>query len=117
MFNLKSAERFVLIALLASLLIGLSVVAYKKLHTASGIRIRQIDPGYENTAPRRKIDINMAGSEDLQSLKGVGKAIAGRIIEYRDSHGAFSSTEDIKNVKGLKQSLFDKIKDRITVGG
>lgn len=116
MFDLKIAERIVLIFLLASLLVGLSVIAYKKLHATSGINIGHFDPGSENTFSRRKIDINTASLEELESLKGVGKAIAGRIIEYRDSRGAFSSTEDIKNVKGVGQSLFDKIKDSITVG-
>ena len=115
MFDLKSAERFILVVLLASLLMGLSVIAYKKNHTSSGMRIGHFDPGSESTFSRRKIDINTASLEELESLKGVGKAIAGRIIEYRDSRGAFSSTEDIKNVKGVGPSLFDKVKDHITV--
>jgi len=116
MFDLKKQERLVLIVLIASLLTGLSVIAYKKLHATSGVRIGRFDPGSENTFSRRKIDINIASSKELESIKGVGKVIAGRIVEYRDSHGAFSSTEDIKNVKGVGQSLFDKIKDSITVG-
>jgi len=116
MFNLKKQERSVLIVLLASLLIGLSVIAYKKIHATSGVRIGHFDPGHESGASRRKIDINIAGPEELESLKGVGKVIAGRIIEHRDFHGAFSSAEDIKNVKGIGQVLFDKIKDDITVG-
>ena len=116
MFDLKKQERFVLIVLLASLLIGLSVIAYKKLHAPFGVRIGYFDPGHENGASRRKVDINMAGPEGLESLKGIGKALAGRIIEYRDSHGAFSSIEEIKKVKGIGRSLFDKIKDDITVG-
>ncbi|MCX5680401.1 MAG: ComEA family DNA-binding protein [Candidatus Omnitrophica bacterium] len=117
MFDLKKQERFVLIVLLASLLMGLSVIAYKKLHTTPGMRIGHFSPGYEFTVSRRKVDINMASPEELGSLKGIGKVMAGRIIEYRDSHGVFSSTEDIKNVKGVGQALFNKIKDDITVGG
>ena len=116
MFDLKKQERFILIVFIASLLIGLSVIAYKKLHATSGVRIGHFDPGSENTFSQRKIDINIASAGDLESLKGIGKAIAGRIVEYRDSHGAFSSTEEIKNVKGVGQALFDRIKDDITVG-
>ena len=116
MFNLKNAERYILVVLLASLLLGLSVIAYKKLHTPSGVRIGHFDPGYESAASRRMIDINTAGPEEFESFKGIGKAIAGRIIEYRNSHGLFSSIEDIKKVKGIGEALFNKIKDNITVG-
>ena len=116
MFDLKKQERFILIVLLASLLTGLSVIAYNRSHTASGIRIERVDPGYKYSVSRRKVDINMAGPEELESLKGIGKVMAGRIVEYRNSHGAFSSTEDIKNVKEIGQALFDRIKDHITVG-
>ena len=116
MLNLKSAERFILIVLITSLLTGLSVIAYKKIHAAPGVHIGSFDPGYDNTVFHRKIDINIAGPEELGSLKGIGKVMAGRIVEYRDSHGAFSSIEEIKNIKGVGQALFDKIKEDITVG-
>lgn len=116
MFDLKNVEKLVLVFLIASLLAGLSAVAYKKLHTPSGVRIEAFDTAHEDEIPRRKVDINTAGPESLESLKGLGKVMAARVIEYRDAHGAFSSIEEIKNVKGIGQALFDKIKDDITVG-
>lgn len=62
-----------------------------------------------------KIDINLADAETLTDLSGIGKTLAGRIIEYRDSKGKFQSIEEIKNVSGIGDSLFEKIKDHIKV--
>ncbi|HNX64770.1 MAG TPA: helix-hairpin-helix domain-containing protein [Oscillospiraceae bacterium] len=61
------------------------------------------------------VDINTAGKELLMSLNGVGDTIADRIIQYRTSGNYFHKTEDIKNVKGIGDSLFEKIKDHIIV--
>ena len=63
----------------------------------------------------QKIDINSATAEDLMKIKGIGKTIAARIVEYRYNHGSFSSIDDLKNVKGVGVALFEKIKNRITV--
>ena len=116
MFDLKRAERSILIFLLAALLIGLCAAAYQKFRREPEIRIGRFNPESEGVFPRYKVDINNAGQKELESLKGVGSAIAGRISEYRQSHGAFASIEEIKNVKGIGPALFDKIKDDITAG-
>jgi len=59
------------------------------------------------------ININTASRDELKTLTGVGDAIADRIIEYRSSN-AFKSKEDIMSVKGIGESTYEKIKDRIT---
>ena len=61
------------------------------------------------------VDINTAGRDELMGLTGIGATRAEAIIAYRDEHGSFSSTEDIKNVSGIGESTFEKIKDKITV--
>lgn len=61
-----------------------------------------------------KININSASNEELKRITGVGDAIAGRIIEYRNK-SRFSSIEDIKNVKGIGDAKFEKMKGEITV--
>ena len=61
------------------------------------------------------ININTATVEDLMKLSGIGEAKAKSIIEYRNSIGSFSKVEDIKNVTGIGDSIFDKIKDYITI--
>ena len=62
------------------------------------------------------VNINTAGSEELQTLTGIGPSYAERIIEYRSINGSFQKIEDIKNVKGIGDVTFAKIKDFITVG-
>ena len=62
-----------------------------------------------------KVNINTASSETLQTLDGIGEAKAKAIIEYRDKNGNFKNIEDIKNVSGIGDSIYEKIKNNITV--
>ncbi len=62
-----------------------------------------------------KININTASSEELQKLNGIGPALAGRIIEYRQSYGSFVAIEEIMEVKGIGEKTFEKIKGYIKV--
>ena len=61
------------------------------------------------------IDINKASKSELMQLSGIGEARALDIISYREKHGAFKRIEDIKNVSGIKDAAFNKIKDYICV--
>lgn len=61
------------------------------------------------------IDINTASEEMLMTLPGVGQAKASDIITYRNKNGNFSKTEDIMKVSGIKENLYNKIKDFIKV--
>ncbi len=63
-----------------------------------------------------RVNINAADALDLQKLNGIGEARAQAIISYRESIGAFQSVEDIKQVEGIGDGIFDKIKDEISVG-
>lgn len=62
-----------------------------------------------------KININKASKEELMTLPGVGESRAESIIKYREDVGAFQNIEDIMQVSGIKEGLFEKIKDLITV--
>ncbi|MBQ7136855.1 MAG: helix-hairpin-helix domain-containing protein [Bacilli bacterium] len=62
-----------------------------------------------------KISINTASLELLMTLPGIGESKAKSIIEYREEKGIFKSIEDIMNVSGIGESVFEKIKNYITV--
>lgn len=62
------------------------------------------------------ININTASAEELDKLPGVGPSTAEKIISYRQSNGLFASIDDIKNVSGIGDAMFDDIKTLITVG-
>lgn len=65
------------------------------------------------SASKGKININQADITGLQEIPGVGPATADKIIQYRESNGRFQSIEDLKNVSGIGDKTFQKMKDRI----
>lgn len=69
-------------------------------------------PGAEGEA---KVNLNTATAEELTALNGIGESRAADIIAYRDENGPFQTIEEIMKVSGIKNALFEKIKDHITV--
>jgi len=63
----------------------------------------------------RPIVLNQAAAEDLDRLPGVGPGLARRIIACREAQRGFSSLEELKQVEGLKEKTFDKIKNLLTL--
>ena len=63
------------------------------------------------------VNINTATAKQLQTLPGIGEALALRIIAYREEHGNFSSVADLLNVTGIGQGKLEAIMDLITAGG
>lgn len=62
-----------------------------------------------------KININTDSKEKLMTISGIGSSKADAIIEYRTKNGNFKTIEDIINVSGISKTIYDKIKDTITV--
>lgn len=62
-----------------------------------------------------RINLNTATQEELMSLDGIGEVLAGRIIAYREQNGGFAAIEELKNVYGIGEKIFEKIRNKITV--
>ena len=62
-----------------------------------------------------KVDINTAEKIELMTLPGIGEAKADAIVRYREEHGAFQKIEDLMEVEGIKEGVFQKVKDQIKV--
>ncbi len=62
-----------------------------------------------------KVNLNLAGKEDLMTLTGIGETRAEAILQYREKHGKFKSVDELMQVEGIKQKTYEKIKDCITV--
>jgi competence protein ComEA len=62
-----------------------------------------------------KVNINTATAEQLQTLPGIGPALAKAIIDHRTKNGKFGKIEELINVKGVGQKKFQKMKDRLVV--
>ena len=63
----------------------------------------------------QKISINTADKVSIAALPGIGDALAQRIIDYRTKNGSFATIEDLKNVSGIGDARYNKIKDQITL--
>lgn len=62
-----------------------------------------------------KVNINKATQTELETLPGIGPSTALKIIEYRENEGKFKKIEDIKEVSGIGEAKFEKIKDFIEI--
>ena len=62
-----------------------------------------------------KININTADVNELMKLAGVGRSLAEKIVQYRDTHGPFKTATDLRKVDGVGRSLWEKNRARIVV--
>ena len=72
-------------------------------------------PNSKSETKNNKVNINTSTKEVLTSLSGIGDAKAQNIIDYRNENGLFKSIEDLKNVTGISEKLFEQIKEFITI--
>lgn len=62
-----------------------------------------------------KVDLNTATKEELMTIPGIGESKALLIIKYREQHGNFKTIEDVMEISGIKEGMFEKMKDYIKV--
>jgi competence protein ComEA len=70
-------------------------------------------PSPAATPAGRKINLNTATLEELDSLPGIGPVLAQRIIDYRETYGPFQSVDDLLRVKGIGPALLENIRDLV----
>lgn len=69
----------------------------------------------KNEEKDKKVNLNTASQEELQTIPGIGPSKAVQIISYRETNGSFKTIEDIMKISGIKEGVFNKIKDSIKV--
>lgn len=85
--------------------------------TTEEVAAATVQPGQETAESSRdgRVDINTADASALMSLPGIGQSKADAIIAYRNEHGAFKAPEELMNISGIKEGVYQKIKDSIKV--
>ena len=102
--DLTKQEREVVLFLVVVALVGLGVNFVSKRYS----KIRII--GYLNQ-DIGKINLNQAGQGVLVDVPGIGKVLAGRIIEYRRQHSKFKDIAELRKIKGIGKSKYESIRD------
>jgi len=92
----------------------------QQIYIPTKVEVKGMTPsGYTVTESSNKesdkVNINTATMEVLMTLNGIGESKAKSIISYRQDNGGFKAIEDIKNINGIKDSVYNKICDLITV--
>ena len=115
-----------LLALTGAFLAALALLYLDASHPAAGadytISVQRMDrepPAPQLPAepePRGPVDVNTADADALQTLPGIGPALAERIIAYRTEHGPFRRVEDLLEVKGIGEATLEKFRQEVTVG-
>lgn len=87
----------------------------KMLADSLGINIEQSTKEKTRIKPGTKLNLNLSTAAELETLPGIGRVMAERIVEYRESRGRFKALNELKNVNGIGDKKFDDIKDYIVI--
>lgn len=77
--------------------------------------VEQTDAGEGMKEDDGRVNLNTASADELMTLPGIGESKAMSILSYREERGGFGSIEELKNITGIKEGVYSKIKDYITV--
>jgi competence ComEA-like helix-hairpin-helix protein len=105
----RAAQR-VLLAVAAGLFALGAVLGARDARKPSAVSLPD-DPGLDV-----RLDLNSAAPADLETLPGVGRALAGRIETYRSTHGPFRSVGELRQVPGFGEKLVQALRPYVTVG-
>lgn len=115
-----SKTEWLMLALSAVFLVTLLLLWLKASDTADGtdytITVTRRESESVTPQPPAPVNINTASAEELETLPGIGPALAERIIAYRETYGLFESVDDLINVKGIGESVLSELRDLASVG-
>jgi competence ComEA-like helix-hairpin-helix protein len=75
-------------------------------------RVRPAPPRHASS-PHDTVNINTADVKELMTLTGVGRKVAEKIVEYRDTHGPFKKADELKKVDGVGNGVWEKNRERV----
>lgn len=102
MFNLTRQERKVILFLISAAFCGILTNLFLKFCSS----VKGTVCFSQNIG---KLNLNKADKESLKSVPGIGEKLAQRLIDYRQQQGGFSDLEELRSIKGVNESKFDKI--------
>jgi len=104
MFDFTPQERRVILFFLSMMIAGIAISYLKKSYAHNELLANL----YQNVG---KTNLNTADKASFVSIPGIADKLASRIIEYRDKEGGLLNIEDLKQVKGMTNYRYEKIKD------
>ena len=102
---------FLLVLVILACLIGNGLLNSSMISHDVGVK------DFDNLSYENEIDINSADKDELCQIKHIGEIISGYIIDYREKFGRFTNVEQIKNIDGISDEIFEKIEPYIKLGG
>jgi len=108
MFDFTQEERKVVLFLVAVSLMGIGVNSIVK-HFSGGKTVASF------SRDLGKVDLNSADKKLLMAISGIGEKLADRIIEYREKHEGFSDINELKDIKGVNETKFLRIKEYLAI--
>lgn len=88
-----------------------------RLITAASAETSVITESSQAAHANTPVDLNTATVEELTTLPGIGEVIAQRIVTYRQTHGPFTSLEELMQVEGIGEKRIEGIRNYVTLGG
>jgi len=104
--------------LLSVVFLSIAACAKRSRNTsqANEQQLAAVTPAASSTQQQpRRVNINTASANELETLPGIGKALAARIIEHREKYGPFRKPEHLIIVRGISDKRFQALRDLITV--
>jgi competence protein ComEA len=98
------------ILMMVLVILGLGVAAHAEQEAP-----RRTTPPAAKAAASGPLNLNTATVAQLETLPGIGRSTAERILDYREKNGGFKKIEDLMNVRGIGEKSFLKLKPLITV--